>query len=99
MDGNIYAALLKQTKASMVFIDRLYNVPIASNVSGLGAVRHRDFALTSADISEEQFERFSQRCVSTPYRPQHARLHPLRMHGLASCPRAARIRKEIYDEL
>jgi DNA modification methylase len=42
----------------MVFIYPPYNVPIADHVSGLGAIRHRDFAMASGEMSEAEFTRF-----------------------------------------
>lgn len=40
-----YARLLEGETAQMVFADPPYNVPIESHVSGLGEVRHREFAM------------------------------------------------------
>ena len=42
----------------MVFIDPPYNVPIDGNVSGNGAIRHREFQMASGEMSELQFSSF-----------------------------------------
>jgi len=50
--------LLDVEVADMVFIDPPYNVAIEGNVSGLGSVRHRDFAMASGEMSEAEFTAF-----------------------------------------
>jgi 16S rRNA G966 N2-methylase RsmD len=52
------AALMRGDKATMVFTDPPYNVPIVGHASGLGAVRHRDFAMASGEMSEAEFTAF-----------------------------------------
>lgn len=53
-----YAALLGGERADMVFTDPPYNVPISGHVSGLGEVRHREFAFASGEMSASQFTTF-----------------------------------------
>ena len=53
-----YAALMQTEQASMVFTDPPYNLSIDGNVSGLGSVRHRDFAMASGEMSEAEFTTF-----------------------------------------
>jgi ParB-like nuclease domain len=53
-----YALLLGSQGAQMVFTDPPYNVAIAGNVSGLGKVKHRDFAMASGDMDTEEYTRF-----------------------------------------
>jgi DNA modification methylase len=53
-----YEAVLSGAKAEFVFTDPPYNVPIAGNVSGLGQVRHRDFAMGCGEMSPEAFTQF-----------------------------------------
>ena len=55
--GN-YRTLMGDDKARMIFTDPPYNVPIAGNVSGLGMVKHDDFAMASGEMSEEEFIEF-----------------------------------------
>ena len=45
-------------KAQMVFTDSPYNVRINGNVSGLGAVRHREFAMASGEMTADAFTDF-----------------------------------------
>lgn len=53
-----YARLLAGERAQMVFTDPPYNVKIDGHVSGLGATKHREFAMASGEMSEAQFTRF-----------------------------------------
>jgi DNA modification methylase len=45
-------------KAEFVFTDPPYNVKIDGNVSGLGRVKHREFAMASGEMSADQFTTF-----------------------------------------
>jgi DNA modification methylase len=45
-------------EAEMVFTDPPYNVAIAGNVSGLGKIRHRDFAMASGEMTHSEFVTF-----------------------------------------
>ena len=53
-----YARLLEGETAQMVFTDPPYNVPIAGHVSGLGKVKHREFACASGEMSGAEFTTF-----------------------------------------
>jgi DNA modification methylase len=53
-----YAQLLEGAKAQMVFADFPYNVRIDGNVSGFGAIRHREFAMASGEMTAEVFTDF-----------------------------------------
>jgi len=53
-----YAKLLGDTKADLVFTDPPYNVRIDGHVSGLGRVKHRDFAMASGEMTEDEFTLF-----------------------------------------
>ena len=59
-----YVALLQAEKAAMVFTDPPYNCAIEGHVSGLGAIHHRDFAMASGEMHEEQFAAFLTRACS-----------------------------------
>ena len=50
--------LMQNEQADMIFTDPPYNVKIDGNVCGLGAVRHREFAMATGEMSEDQFTRF-----------------------------------------
>ena len=53
-----YHLLLDGERAQMVFTDPPYNVKIDGHVSGLGEVRHREFAMAAGEMSEAQFTSF-----------------------------------------
>ncbi|MBI3129677.1 MAG: site-specific DNA-methyltransferase [Candidatus Tectomicrobia bacterium] len=53
-----YATLLSGETADMIFTDPPYNVPIDGHVSGLGRVRHREFAMGVGEMSEPAFTAF-----------------------------------------
>jgi len=56
--GDSYARLLADERAQMVFTDPPWNIPIAGHVSGLGAVKHDDFAMGCGEMSATEFEVF-----------------------------------------
>ncbi|XYK81790.1 MAG: ParB N-terminal domain-containing protein [Labrenzia sp.] len=51
------------TPASLLFTDPPYNVPIDGHVSGLGRIRHREFALDSGEMDEAGFTAFLQNAL------------------------------------
>jgi DNA modification methylase len=53
-----YARLLGNERVDLIFTDPPYNVPIQGHVSGLGKVRHREFAFASGEMSQDQFTAF-----------------------------------------
>ncbi len=53
-----WATLMGEDKAQMVFTDPPYNVPIDGHVSGLGSVKHREFAMATGEMSETEFTGF-----------------------------------------
>ena len=53
-----YARLLQGEVVDLVFTDPPYNVPIDGHVSGLGRVRHREFAMGVGEMSREAFTTF-----------------------------------------
>lgn len=53
--------LMAGETAQMAFTDPPYNVPIEGHVSGLGKVRHREFAQASGEMSAAQFTAFLRR--------------------------------------
>ena len=50
--------LMDGGSADLVFTDPPYNVAIDGNVCGLGAVKHREFAFASGEMSKSQFTEF-----------------------------------------
>ncbi len=59
-----YATLMEGDCADLVFCDPPYNVPIGGNVSGLGRVHHREFAMASGEMSADEFTSFLVRALS-----------------------------------
>jgi hypothetical protein len=53
-----YMGLLGGQSAQMVFTDPPYNVVIDGHVSGLGKVKHREFAMASGEMSSQEFTQF-----------------------------------------
>lgn len=53
-----FEALLEGAKVDLIFTDPPYNVPIDGHVSGLGSVRHREFAFASGEMSKTEFKGF-----------------------------------------
>ncbi len=58
LDEANYEHLLNGKRAAMVFTDPPYNVPIAGHVSGLGAVRHREFDMAVGEMTQVEFTGF-----------------------------------------
>jgi DNA modification methylase len=53
-----FNALMAGEKADLVFTDPPYNVRIDGNVGGLGAIKHREFAFASGEMTESEFTAF-----------------------------------------
>ena len=79
-----YARVLGADKAEMVFADPPYNVPIAGHVSGLGAVKHADFAMASGELSEPSSTAFLTDLAWPCSAPVDRWRHPFCLHGLAA---------------
>lgn len=57
-NGESFQRLLDGERAQMIFTDPPYNVPIDGHVSGLGAIRHREFVMGSGEMNEVEFTAF-----------------------------------------
>lgn len=57
-DGAAYDQLLGADKAEFVISDPPYNLTVPGVVSGLGSVRHDNFAMASGEMSSDQFTAF-----------------------------------------
>ncbi len=53
-----FTRLMNGEVAQMVFTDPPYNVPIDGHVSGLGAIKHTEFAMAAGEMSETEFTLF-----------------------------------------
>lgn len=58
LDQNAIANLMAGARARMVFTDPPYNVPIDGHVGGSGKIKHREFAMASGEMSQDQFTQF-----------------------------------------
>jgi len=58
LKAETYSRLLGDEQAQMIFTDPPWNVPIEGHVSGLGTVKHSEFAMASGEMSSAQFQTF-----------------------------------------
>ena len=58
LEPRSWARLLDGTSAGMVFTDPPYNVKVGGHVSGLGKIKHPEFAQASGEMSEKEFTTF-----------------------------------------
>ena len=58
LEATAYDILLEGAKAATVFTDPPYNVKVDGHVCGSGAIKHREFAMASGEMTSEKFERF-----------------------------------------
>src|SRR6266849_4611713 len=55
LDTVAYTTLMRGKKADMIFTDSPYNVKIDGHATGLGANRHREFAMASGEMTYAEF--------------------------------------------
>src|SRR5216683_3332548 len=58
LDPVAYTRLMRGKKADMIFTDSPYNVKIDGHATGLGANRHREFAMASGEMTYAEFQNF-----------------------------------------
>lgn len=58
LDVSVWATLMGNNLASLVFTDPPYNVKIKGHVSGKGQVVHREFAMASGEMTTEGYREF-----------------------------------------
>lgn len=63
LDGSSYSTVMNGQSADVVFADPPYNVKIDGNVCGKGAIRHREFAMASGEMSEAEFLSFLNKAL------------------------------------
>ncbi|WP_114226789.1 MULTISPECIES: site-specific DNA-methyltransferase [Sphingomonas] len=59
-EGASFEHLMAGAQADLVFTDPPYNVAIDGHVCGAGAIKHREFAFASGEMSEGRFTAFLQ---------------------------------------
>jgi hypothetical protein len=75
-----YRSLMGSDVAAIVFTDPPYNVPIDGHVCGLGAARHREFAMARREMSSAKFTGFLS--LSLTNMVQHLRSSSI--HGVTA---------------
>ena len=58
LNSGSFSSLLGKRKARLAFTDPPYNVQILGNVSGLGKVKHREFAMASGEMTSPEYTNF-----------------------------------------
>jgi DNA modification methylase len=62
-DRTVFEAVMEDERADIVFTDPPYNVPIDGHVTGLGRIRHREFAMGVGEMSVGAFTGFLQQTL------------------------------------
>jgi len=57
-DSAAYQRLMDGELARSVFTDPPYNIKVENNVSGLGRIKHKDFAMAAGEMTESDFVAF-----------------------------------------
>ena len=83
LQAETYARLLGTDKVEMMFADPPYNVPIEGHVSGLGKVKHANFAMASGELSPAQFQSFLTTSLGHAASSVGRRRHSFRLYRLA----------------
>lgn len=64
LDRSSFDRLLGDELADLVLTDPPYNVKIDGNVCGSGAIKHREFAVASGEMTKQQLTRLRGQRVS-----------------------------------
>jgi hypothetical protein len=62
-DRAVFDLLMGDERANLIFTDPPYNAPIDGHVTGLGRIRHREFAMGVCEMSAEAFKGFLQQTL------------------------------------
>jgi DNA modification methylase len=62
-DHAVFDVLMRNERADIMFTDPPYNLPLNGHVTGLGRVRHREFAMGVGEMSAEAFASFLQQTL------------------------------------
>ena len=63
-DPQLVECLMDGDKATMVFTDPPYNVPIDGHVGNSGKIKHREFSMASGEMTEREFTDFLQKAFA-----------------------------------
>lgn len=81
LEAESYARLMGGESAQMVFTDPPWNIAIEDNVSGLGAVKHKDFAMACGEMAPAEFEAFLRSSLGhAAAHSENGALHYVCMH-------------------
>ena len=58
-----YEVVLNGQTANVVFCDPPYNVAVKGHVSGLGKIKHDEFAMASGEMTDDEFTAFLTTCM------------------------------------
>lgn len=58
LEENSYKVLMDSELADLVFVDMPYNVKIDGHVGNSGKIKHREFAMASGEMDQQQFAKF-----------------------------------------
>lgn len=64
LDPHVIDRLMHGDKATMVFTDPPYNVPIDGYVGNSGKIKHREFAMASGEMTKVEFTNFLQKAFN-----------------------------------
>ena len=64
LDPQTISRLMDGEQARMVFTDPPYNVPIDGHVGNSGKIQHREFAMASGEMSQDEFKDFLQKAFT-----------------------------------
>ena len=62
-DRDVFGRLMGDERSDLVFTDPPYNVPIDGHATGLGRIRHREFAMGVGEMSSATFTGFLQQTL------------------------------------
>jgi 16S rRNA G966 N2-methylase RsmD len=62
-DQAVFDRLMGDERADLMFTDPPYNLPLNGHVTGLGRIRHREFAMGVGEMSAEAFTSFLQQTL------------------------------------
>jgi DNA modification methylase len=62
-DQAVFELVMGDERADLIFTDPAYNVPIDGHVTGLGRIRHREFAMGVGEMSPDAFKAFLQQTL------------------------------------
>jgi DNA modification methylase len=57
-ESTVYERLMGADRAAAVFTDPPYNLKVHGHVSGLGRIQHREFAMASGEMTQDEFTAF-----------------------------------------